>query len=436
LVIVLLTIAMALPIFFIQLALSDREKTAAGAANDIAQGYGDTQSVAGPILLLPYTIQRTEMIDGKKVQIPQSYTAVVLPDDLKLKVRADTETLYRGIFPVPVYRAGIAMHAAFDRQAMTSWLPAGAQVQWKDAQIAVIVSDTRGLADNVVLNVNGRKVAFEPGQAVSVPPGANGESTPRISGIAAKLDLNEPVALMLDTNFVLRGSREFSVSPLGRKTVANIDSPWSSPSFFGAFLPSTRNVTKNGFSASWTVPYLARGFGQVFTTREEALQTILSQSFGAKFYQPVDHYQLVERALKYAILFVALAFLVFFVVETVSQRRIHFVQYAMVGAAQVLFYLLLLSFAEHLGFAGAYAVAAGATIGLTSLYASSALSSWVRAAVIGVVLTALYGLLYLILKSEDNALLTGSCVLFAALAGTMYFTRKIDWYRVTEQATA
>ena len=313
LVIVGLTVAMALPLFLIQLALSDRQKTAEGAATDIAQGYGGPQSVAGPVLLLPYTVQRTEVVDGKQVQSTQQYTAVILPDDLKFNVHASTETRSRGIFPVPVYRAGIAMHATFDKAAMASWVPADAQVRWKDASIAVLVSDARGLADNVSLNVNGRSVPFEPGQNMGAQVMA-GDTLTRVSGMQARLDLAEATDLNLDTTFVLRGSREFSLSPLGRRTVATIDSPWSSPSFFGAFLPSERRIGKDGFTASWTVPYLARGFGQVFGTSQDALQSILSQSFGARFYQPVDHYQLVERALKYAILFVALAFLVFFVV--------------------------------------------------------------------------------------------------------------------------
>ena len=154
-----------------------------------------------------------------------------------------------------------------------------------------------------------------------------------------------------------------------------------------------------------------------------------------RFYQPVDYYQLVERSLKYAILFVALAFLIFFVVETVSRKRMHFIQYAIVGAAQVLFYLLLLSIAEHLGFFRSYVIAAAATVVLTSLYAISALSSFWRALVLLMILSALYALLYVILNQEDYALLIGSGVLFAALAGTMFFTRKIDWYRVTDEST-
>src|SRR5262249_33910826 len=160
-------------------------------------------------------------------------------------------------------------------------------------------------------------------------------------------------------------------------------------SFFGAFLPSERKVADNGFTASWTVPYLARGFGQSFESPDDALRMVFQPSFGVRFYQPVDHYQLVERSLKYAILFVALAFLIFFIVETVGAQRLHALQYALIGSAQVLFYLLLLSLAEHIGFGGAYLVAAGATVILTGLYAISAFDSYVRAAVLAVVLAIL-----------------------------------------------
>ncbi len=339
LVIVALTIAMAVPLFFVQMVLNERQSTAAGAATDIAQGYGGPQIVAGPILLLPYTLQSSEFVDGKLVQTTQHYTAFVLPDNLNFKVRADTETRSRGIFPVPVYRAGVDLQASFAKAAMAQAVPEGAHVVWKDVSLTVLVSDARGLVDNVVLSVNGRNVPFEPG--TDLPPASYaGTNTVRhVSGMQAKLDLSEATDLHLATRFTLRGSRQFSLAPLGRRTVATIDSPWSSPSFFGSFLPSDRHVGKGGFRASWTVPYLARGFGQDFTSKSDAMRAVLSQAFGARFYQPVDHYQLVQRALKYAILFVALAFLVFFVVEIVSQQAMHAVQYAMVGAAQVLFYL-------------------------------------------------------------------------------------------------
>jgi inner membrane protein len=235
--------------------------------------------------------------------------------------------------------------------------------------------------------------------------------------------------LNVQTQFALRGSRELSVVPLGQRTTVQIDSPWTSPSFFGTFLPNGHVINERGFTADWTVPYLARGFGQSFASVDEAMQAIPGSGFGVRFYQPVDHYQLVQRSLKYAILFVALSFLIFFVIEIVSQRRLHAIQYALVGAAQVLFYLVLLSLAEHIGFPMAYLIGACATVALTGLYSLSVLASVVRSSVLTTVLAALYGLLYVILNAEDYALLIGSAVLFAALATTMYLTRNIDWYR-------
>ena len=425
LLIVILTVAMAVPLFLIQLALSDREETASGAANDIGAGWGGAQVVAGPVLLVPYTVQRQNLVNGQPVMLEQSFTAMLLPENLDVGVQATSGTRWRGIFEVPVYKAAIGMHATFDKTAMAALLPSDAKVQWNNSRIAIRVTDAHGLADNVALHINGRVVPFESGVDVD---------DARFSGIQVRTALAGPGDLTLDTKFTLRGSREFSISPLGRRTTARVWSDWPSPSFFGAFLPTDRELTSRGFKASWTVPYLARGFGQSFATAASQMDLLQQPAFGARFYQPVDHYQLVQRSLKYAILFVALAFLVFFVVETVSPLRLHAVQYALVGSAQVLFYLLLLSLSEHIGFALSYLTAAAATVVLTSLYASSVLASRARAVALFVVLSALYGLLYVILNAEDYALLIGSGLLFAALAATMYVTRRINWYALTATA--
>lgn len=419
----LLTVAMAVPLFFIQLALSDRESTASGAEQDVASGWGGPQATAGPLLFVPYTETTQSLVDGKTVQSTQLYTAVLLPNTLAIKVNAAAGERWRGIFKVPVYKATIGMHATFDRKALTDQLPSDAVILWSQMYASVIVSDAHGLADNVSLVVNGHSVPFEPGV------GREGAA-----GIHAPLGLNSPFdQLVLDTRFLLRGAREFSVAPLGKSTTATVQSLWKDPSFFGAFLPTEREISQKGFTASWTVPYLARGFGQSFSTPEDAIRGVQSQNFGVRFYQPVDFYQLVQRSLKYAVLFVALAFLIFFVVEAVSMRRLHAIQYTLIGAAQVLFYLLLLSLAEHIGFAFAYSIAAGATVALTGLYSVSALASRFRSAVLTVILGTLYALLYAILNAEDYALLIGSVVLFAALAATMYATRRIDWYGLGAQ---
>ncbi|HTQ14988.1 MAG TPA: cell envelope integrity protein CreD [Rhizomicrobium sp.] len=421
----LLTVLMAVPLLFIELALNDREERASEAAQDIAQGYGGAQTVAGPILFVPYELTTTSIVDGRTVESTQAYTAALLPSTLDLDTGAPTSTRARGIFEVPVYRAAVRMKAFFDRDSLAALTPQGASVLWKDAYVAVMVSDVRGLTGNVTMQVNGKSAAFQPGV------GVDGSAAP---GIHAPLDLDAPPdGLSLVSDITLRGSRELNFAALGRQTTARLVSAWPDPSFSGVFLPNTRTVTAKGFDAVWNVPYLARGYGQSFGAPETALNTAASATFGVKFYQPVDFYQLVQRSLKYAILFVGLAFLVFFVCETIMGRRLHGAQYALMGAAQVLFYLLLLSFAEHIGFAWAYAVAAAATVTLTALYAISLFAGRARAAILFAVLAALYGLLYVLLVQEDYALLIGALVLFFALGATMYTTRRLDWSRIAPE---
>ncbi|HEY1632248.1 MAG TPA: cell envelope integrity protein CreD [Rhizomicrobium sp.] len=424
-VIALLTVLMAVPLLFVEFALSDREGRAGEAQMDVAAGWGGIQTVAGPMLLLPYEETVTTIVDGRAVQTPQRGIAVLLPTTLDLDARSEMGERFRGIFPVPVYRATTAIKASFDKQALDALVPQGAKPLWDQASVSMLVTDVRGLAGNVTMLVNGHEVSFQPGIGVEGSTAA---------GIHAPLGLVEaPDGLSLSTDLPLRGSRELNFASLGRQTTAHIVSNWRDPSFSGAFLPSSRKVGPEGFDATWNVPYLARGYGQSFATPENALNVVMSSAFGVKFYQPVDFYQLVQRSLKYAILFVGLAFLVFFVAELIVGKRLHAAQYALMGAAQVLFYLLLLSFAEHIGFLWAYIVAALATVTLTALYAASAFASKARAAILAAVLGALYGLLYVILIQEDYALLIGALVLFAALGTTMFATRKIDWTRVAPE---
>lgn len=422
LLIALLTVAMAIPLFAINLTLSERQGRANEAAVDIAKGWGSEQTVAGPMLLVPYTDNEYQMVDGRSVVTPVRRSIAIMPEKLNFNATADVSERHRGIFDIPVYRTDVSFHAEFKKTALAAAFPNGTTPLWNEAMVAVLISDQRGLADNVVLDANGKPVDFEPGV------GLDGNT---IAAIHAPLAMgNEPGDLVLNARFALRGTRELSFVPLGRGTTAKIASGWHAPSYFGSFLPTQHRSDGQGFQAEWTVPYLARGFGQSFIVNNESLTRTLASNFGVRFYQPVDFYQLVERSLKYSVLFVGLGLLTFFVAELVAGRRLHAVQYVLVGAAQVLFYLLLLSFAEHTGFLLAYSLAAAATVILTALYARSAFASTLRAAVLGAVMAALYALLYVILNSEDDALLIGSLLLFAALGATMFVTRKTDWYRV------
>ncbi len=422
-VIGILTVLMAVPLLFIELALVDRQDRASEAAQDIASGWGGAQTVTGPVLFVPYDQTVTNLVNGLPVQETQHGTAVLLPSALNLDTKSATGLRWRGIFSVPVYTAAVSMRAQFDKGALDALIPAGAHADWDKAYASILISDVRGLTGNVTMQANGKPAAFQPGIGVD---GAT------VAGIHAPLGLpaTAPNGLSLSASLTLRGSRELNFASIGRQTTAHLASPWADPSFSGAFLPNSHRIGKDGFDAVWDVPYLARGYGQSFATTEAALDTVQNATFGVRFYQPVDFYQLVQRSLKYAILFVGLAFLVFFVAELVAGRRLHAAQYTLMGAAQVLFYLLLLSVAEHMGFAWAYLVAAAATVTLTALYAASAFASRARAGALFVILSALYGLLYVILNQEDYALLIGALVLFCALGTTMFATRRLDWSRI------
>jgi inner membrane protein len=228
----------------------------------------------------------------------------------------------------------------------------------------------------------------------------------------------------------LSGGGSLSFLPLGDETTVTLASAWPAPSFTGAFLPTERTVSADGFTARWTVPSMARPFPQAWRAGEVDTGVLFGSSFGASLMAPVDVYQKVTRSVKYGALFLLLPFLVFFLFEVLGGLRVHPLQYLLVGFAECLFYLLLLSLAEHLPFVAAYLAAAGAATLMVTLYASAVLHSWRRALLLAPALAAAYGFLYTTLQSEDFALLIGSIGLFVILGLVMVLTRRVDWYRI------
>jgi inner membrane protein len=297
---------------------------------------------------------------------------ILLPTTARYSANVRTEQRSRGIFDVTVYTADLTLIADFEPADIAKATPAGATLLWSGAVAVVGLSDVRGMQQNAGLAIDGRNVPFAPGAG---PPGADAKFT----AIHAPLGLTAaPERLSLQTTFALRGSSELAFVPAGNDTTVDVQSAWPDPSFFGAFLPTARRVDVGGFGATWSVPYLARGFGQVFYEASDLVK-IQETRLGVQFYQSISFYQLVARSLKYAVLFVGLTFLAYFAVELVTGARLHAVQYALIGAAQVLFYLLLLSISEHIGFDPAYMIAATSTVTLTTAYSISALGSRGRA---------------------------------------------------------
>jgi inner membrane protein len=391
------------------------------AVGEVTSKWGGEQKLTGPILVVPYTHRWSET-SPKGVVIPheEQRRAYFLPERLDVKGRVEGEERARGIFSVPVYALELEVAGSFARPDFAALGVHDEDADWSHASLSVGISDVRAIQATPSLRWLGEERAFLPG--AEAEPLAN-------HGIHVAVPV-APRDESLDFSFPLRlhGSDGIWFSPFARETQVAIASKWPSPSFQGAWLPTKREVTDSGFSASWSIPYLGRNYAQAW--REDATPTaaIEASRFGVRLVSPVDAQRMAQRSVKYAGLFLLLTFSAIWIVEVLAGLRVHPIQYLLIGGALVLFFLLELSLAEHLPFAVAYALASLSVLGAVGGYALAVLGSRRRALSIAGVVGALYGYLYTLLMAEDDALLVGSLGLFATLVAFMWLTRKIDWY--------
>jgi inner membrane protein len=422
-----LVLLLLVPLVMVFALVSDRESRSSSVMADIARTWGGVQTLTGPFLVVPYTV-RVETREGDKIiQQTQERRAVFLPEELTITGNGKSSVLTRSIFDVNVYTASLAVDGRFGVLDVPGLDPNAVSVRWTDALFVLAISDVAGLKEAATLNVNGRDdLPFAP--SLGVP-------NSYMSGIHAKLagapsvigGDTAPNAFSFHADLVFSGSSSLSFTPAARETRVELSSDWPHPSFMGAFLPIEREVSTSGFSAKWRVPHLARSVPNSWTITESGVDRFQNYQFGVTFYQPVDFYGLVNRALKYGLLFLSVGFMGVFVLELISNKRVHPVQYLFVGLAMVFFYVLLLSLAEHLGFTVAYLIASLATGSMLSIYVGRALDSIVSGVLMAALFSLLYGLLYLILRLEDYALLAGAIFGFTALTAIMFATLRIDW---------
>ncbi len=418
-----LTIAMLVPSVLVMELVSDREQTRDKTTADVSEKWGEDQTLAGPILTVPFKrMIRTE--DGNTRFVIEH--AQLLPENVTFAATASPEVRYRGIYQVVLYNAVVNMQATFSLEGLAGMNIGEEDVLWDEASAAIGISDLKGVKEAVTVQWGGKELTAEPGvgacdafrSGINVKPTVSAGS--KQYTFAASLNLN--------------GSNELQFVPTGKKTHVTLTSTWESPSFIGRFLPDKRTVREDGFSAEWNVLHLNRNFPQQWISErqsnENARVEINPFSFGVKLISPNDQYQQTMRSAKYAIMFIALTFLAFFLTEVLNKKVAHPVQYALIGFALVLFYCLLLSLSEHMAFATAYVISSVAIILLVAGYARSVFGSYSFAATVSSLLALLYTFLFVILQEADYALLVGSIGLFAVLALVMYLTRKIDWYMI------
>jgi inner membrane protein len=417
-----IVVLLLIPLTMLRGLISERSGLREQAYGKVAQGWGGDVTVGGPMLRIP-----TERLvtDGKETHIVRR-DIYLLPSQLDVQsdIRMEPEPRYVGVYSVPVYMTAVHVTGQFDFASLQLLLnEPGVTYKWEEARLRLPLSDVRSL----------RKVErARLGQTdLKLGPAARGLYV----GIEAPVMgdvFNQRSTVAFDLKLVLAGTRTFSVLPLGSTTSVSVRSDWPHPEFQGAFLPASRKISAEGFDAQWQVLELNRSYRQAWTEGEVDEAALLSSSFGVGLYQPVDTYQRAERAVKYAVLFIALTFLTFFTWEKVSRNRIHPLQYLLVGVALSVFYLLLIALSEHIDFMIAYVVAALALVALVGTYLAGALRSRMRGAIAASAMSLVYGLLYALILSEDYALLLGAIILFVAVAAVMLVTRRVDWYSSAE----
>jgi inner membrane protein len=441
-------LALTIPLFSIYLLNFDRQSQMREATDSITAGWGAAQTVSGPVLVIPYRATTTETViqNGQSVtrtnQVQRELT--LAPEAVEMTTNIKPDVRKRSIYEAVVYDAAIGGKARFafpPDLARTGVDPS--QMDMSRAELRFGLRDPRGLGANPRVSVDGKPLRLQPG---------GGSSGGR--GFFAWLDASgltgKPIAVGFA--FDLRGNEALSLAPQAGDTHWTVKSTWPSPSFAGDFLPGTDHVRPDGFDAAYRIGNLALGRSLVSTADAGAATNDPSSPQPAdsdvriagsgstqlaqiNLIQPVDLYSQVNRATKYGFLFIGFTFLALLMFDVIGGVRVSAVEYLLMGAALVLFFVLLLAFAEVIGFTPAYILASAAIAGLNTAYAAAVLGSWRRAGFIGGLLVGLYAVLYILLSLEAFSLLIGSLLLFAALAGVMYATRRIDWGAPREGTT-
>ena len=425
LVVGVLIMVLLIPLSFVKDLITERSYRQKEVVNEINSKWGNEVVLSGPILKVPYTIEKEEKTYDKKKESYFTTTkeiskfAYFFPDELNIDSKVETKPLNRSIYKSVVYNSDIEVSGEFPIIDFSSEAVKPKTIEWEKASVIVQTSNLKGIRNTLEVQLGNQKLTMNPKYDTN---SLNTIQSEAIVGITETVKSPTPFSFTMTVN----GSESLQFIPIGKETSATMTSNWHSPSFNGLFLPEdgSRNITADGFSASWKVLQINRQFEQAFFGYLPNLQEF---AFGTKLIIPVDEYQKSERTAKYGFMVIGLTLLVFLLIQLVSKIYIHPFQYVMVGLALVMFYTLLISISKHSTFLKAYLIAAFSVLALIVVYSRAILKGFKFPLLIGVSLTSLYGFIYIIIQLESYALLVGSIGLFTILAIIMFASRKIDW---------
>jgi len=440
-----LVVLMGIPALFISAISYERSNRATEVAHEVGQKYGGAQMVMGPVMSVPY------LSKGVNGSYDEGGEYIIFAEEGSADI-GDFQTAIRkrSLFKVPTYTTNIKFKAKFNPQTVVKDLPSSTKLVWEDARILVALSDSRGLREDVFVRSKGsqpikfspatKNLPMQPVEMVNAKYVTHRQSfvdRSQLFFMQAKVGdkLDGVTAIEYETSLSINGSQRISAIPFAQSTKVDMVSDWPHPGFDGEFPPISREISSTGFTASWSVPFIARGVPASGMAKNLHFGSLSSKTMAAKLVNPVNPYQKVNRALKYAILFIGLVFLTYFLFEIAIGVRVHAAQYILIGLAQCIFYLLLLAFSEHVGFSLAFTIAAFATIAVTSGYAGAVFGGRQYIKRAAIVFGTVYGLLYVLMRMEDFALMVGALTSFIAIAGTMYLTRNVNWYGKSQSAS-
>ena len=425
LVVGFLLLVLLIPLEFVKSLINERAYRQEEVVREINEKWGNEVLLSGPIVKIPYKVISEEKIFNEKsnsyyTKTKESIeTAYFFPDKLNIISQVDTKPLNRSTYESCVYSAAIDVTGNFPIIDFSDTDVADENILWEKATVLLKTSNLKGIKTTPVVHLASEALSMTPQY-----------STEYLNTIQSNYIANakEIFAAPLPFSFDLKinGSESLKFLPIGKETDATMQSNWHSPSFDGNFLPEDTNkeISKDGFTASWRILQINRQFEQSFFGHLPDLST---SAFGTKLIIPVDEYQKSERTAKYGFMVIGLTLLVFLLIQLVSKIYIHPFQYVMIGLALVMFYTLLISISEHSNFFNAYAIAAISVLALITVYSRAILKGFKFPLLICASLASLYGFIYVIIQLENYALLVGSIGLFLILAIIMFASRRIDW---------
>ena len=419
-----LAVLMVIPALFVSSVVEDRTQRASDVVKEVSAHVGGQQTFLGPTLAVPYTIPPRSQYDP-----PKHGMYLVFPSQASAAMKIASEERRRSLFKVPVFQADLKLDGTFDLAGVPASAPPNAELDWSRAEIVVGVTDARGALSDASLTADGKTFTLSPAQiAQNLSLGSDPKAQTTLTLFGAKVDGIVKPDAHFDVTSSLRfsGAQRIALLAYGKTTRLRSEANWPSPGFDGGFLPVSRSVSAKGFAAEWSVPFIARGVRA--EGPGDTITGLDATALGISFIEVADPYQSVNRSLKYMPLFLGLVFLSYFIFEATTGKRVHPAQYILVGIAQLIFYLLLLSVAERIGFALGFLIGGSATVVLLSANARWIFASRAQGLRALGIFTALYTMIYLLLRLEDNALLVGAVASFLAVVAAMYFTRGIDWY--------